>query len=333
REMIVSTFEKRVGEVLTGTVLRSESNGRIALRFLDKTDAYLFRREQIPGENFSYGDHIRVYLMDVNNNPQKPSQLSISRTHPGLLIKLFEMEVPEIYDGIVKIVSAAREPGKRAKISVYSTDPDVDPVGSCVGIRGSRVQNIVNELYGEKIDIVRWNEDVAVYTTNALAPAVIDELVIDEEAGEIDVIVKQDQLSLAIGSKGQNVRLASRLVGYKINISVDEEEAPSIEEQLTRELERGKEERELLYTGITSGLHAAGTPAAEAAARRNEDVAATKSEDSPGEEVETEAVSADPAIEETETAATVTEPTESDKEPDTSAQTADPSETTEEKPS
>ena len=108
--------------------------------------------------------------MDVNNNPQKPSQLSISRTHPGLLIKLFEMEVPEIYDGIVKIVSAAREPGKRAKISVYSTDPDVDPVGSCVGIRGSRVQNIVNELYGEKIDIVRWNEDVAVYTTNALAP-------------------------------------------------------------------------------------------------------------------------------------------------------------------
>ena len=333
REMIVSTFEKRVGEVLTGTVLRSESNGRIALRFLDKTDAYLFRREQIPGENFSYGDHIRVYLMDVNNNPQKPSQLSISRTHPGLLIKLFEMEVPEIYDGIVKIVSAAREPGKRAKISVYSTDPDVDPVGSCVGIRGSRVQNIVNELYGEKIDIVRWNEDVAVYTTNALAPAVIDELVIDEEAGEIDVIVKQDQLSLAIGSKGQNVRLASRLVGYKINISVDEEEAPSIEEQLTRDLERGKEERELLYTGITSGLHAAGTPAAEAAARRNEDVAATKSEDSPGEEVETEAVSADPATEETETATTVTESTEPDKEPETSAQTADSSETTEEKPS
>ncbi|MEC8261361.1 MAG: hypothetical protein VX032_13140, partial [SAR324 cluster bacterium] len=139
------------------------------------------------------------------------------------------------------------------------------------------------------------------------------------------------QLSLAIGSKGQNVRLASRLVGYKINISVDEEEAPSIEEQLTRELERGKEERELLYTGITSGLHAAGTPAAEAAARR--DVAATKSEDSPGEEVETEAVSADPATEETETATTVTEPTEPDKEPETSAQTADPSETTEEKPS
>jgi N utilization substance protein A len=271
--------------------------------------------------------------MDVNNNPQKPSQLSISRTHPGLLIKLFEMEVPEIYDGIVKIVSAAREPGKRAKISVYSTDPDVDPVGSCVGIRGSRVQNIVNELYGEKIDIVRWNEDVAVYTTNALAPAIIDELVIDEEAGEIDVIVKQDQLSLAIGSKGQNVRLASRLVGYKINISVDEEEAPSIEEQLTRELERGKEERELLYTGITSGLHAAGTPAAEAAARKNEDAAATKSEDSPGEEVETEAVSADPTIEDTEAAATVTETTEFNTEPETSAQTSDPSETTEEKPS
>ena len=170
---------------------------------------------------------------------------------------------------------------------------------------------------------------LAVYTTNALAPAVIDELAIDEETGEIDVIVKQDQLSLAIGSKGQNVRLASRLVGYKINISVDEEEAPSIEEQLTRELERGKEERELLYTGITSGLHAAGTPAAEAAARRNEDVAATESEDPLGEEIETEAVSADPTIEDPKAAAVVTEPTE----PDTSAQTADPSETTEEKPS
>jgi N utilization substance protein A len=303
------------------------------LRFLDKTDAYLFRREQIYGENFSYGDHIRVYLMDVNNNPQKPSQLSISRTHPGLLIKLFEMEVPEIYDGIVKIVNAAREPGKRAKISVYSTDLDVDPVGSCVGIRGSRVQNIVNELYGEKIDIVRWNEDLAVYVTNALAPAVIDELVIDEEAGEIDVIVKQDQLSLAIGSKGQNVRLASRLVGYKINISVDEEEAPSIEEQLTRELERGKEERELLYTGITSGLHAAGTPAAEAAARKNEDNVVTESQDSLGEEIETEAVPANPAIGDPEASATVTEQTESDMEPETSVQTVDPSEITEEKPS
>ncbi len=256
REMIVNTFEKRVGEVLTGTVLRTESNGRIALRFLDKTDAYLFRREQIPGETFGYGDHVRVYLMDVNNNPQKPSQLSISRTHPGLLIKLFEMEVPEIYDGIVKVVSAAREPGKRAKISVYATDPDVDPVGSCVGVRGSRVQNIVNELYGEKIDIVRWNENVVTYVTNALAPAEIESMDINEEEREIDVTVRSDQLSLAIGSKGQNVRLASKLVNYKINISSKEDNTPSIEEQLTMELERGREERELLYSGMTAGMPA-----------------------------------------------------------------------------
>ena len=241
RQMVVSTFTEKVGEVLTGTVLRVEPNGRVALSFQNKVEAYLFRREQIYGENFTFGDHVRVLLLDVNDNPHKDSQLTISRTHPGLLIKLFEMEVPEIYDGIVKIVSASREPGRRAKISVYSTDEEVDPVGSCVGMRGSRVQTIVNDLHGEKIDIVRWSEDIDVYTCNALAPAEIDSLEIDEDEKQIDVVVAQNQLSLAIGHKGQNVRLASKLIGYKINVVASEEEDLSINEQLEIELAKSSD--------------------------------------------------------------------------------------------
>ena len=248
RQMVVSTFTEKIGEVLTGTVLRVEPNGRVALSFQNKVEAYLFRREQIYGENFTFGDHVRVLLLDVNDNPHKDSQLTISRTHPGLLIKLFEMEVPEIYDGIVKIVSASREPGRRAKISVYSTDEEVDPVGSCVGMRGSRVQTIVNDLHGEKIDIVRWSEDIDVYTCNALAPAEIDSLEIDEDEKQIDVVVAPNQLSLAIGHKGQNVRLASKLIGYKINVVASEEEDLSIDEQLEKELAKssddGKEKTE-----------------------------------------------------------------------------------------
>ena len=242
RQMVVSTFTEKIGEVLTGTVLRVEPNGRVALSFQNKVEAYLFRREQIYGENFTFGDHVRVLLLDVNDNPHKDSQLTISRTHPGLLIKLFEMEVPEIYDGIVKIVSASREPGRRAKISVYSTDEEVDPVGSCVGMRGSRVQTIVNDLNGEKIDIVRWSEDIDVYTCNALAPAEIDSLEIDEDEKQIDVVVAPNQLSLAIGHKGQNVRLASKLIGYKINVVASEEEDLSIDEQLEKELAKSSDD-------------------------------------------------------------------------------------------
>ncbi len=244
RQMVVSTFTEKIGEVLTGTVLRVEPNGRVAFSFQNKVEAYLFRREQIYGENFTFGDHVRVLLLDVNDNPHKDSQLTISRTHPGLLIKLFEMEVPEIYDGIVKIVSASREPGRRAKISVYSTDDEVDPVGSCVGMRGSRVQTIVNDLHGEKIDIVRWSEDIDVYTCNALAPAEIDSLEIDEDEKQIDVVVGPNQLSLAIGHKGQNVRLASKLIGYKINVVASEEEDLSIDEQLEKELAKSSESGE-----------------------------------------------------------------------------------------
>ena len=241
RQMVVSTFTEKIDEVLTGTVMRVEPNGRVALTFLNNVEAYLFKREQIYGENFTFGDHVRVLLLDVNDNPHKDSHLTISRTHPGLLIKMFEMEVPEIFDGIVKIVNAAREPGRRAKISVYSTDDEIDPVGSCVGMRGSRVQTIVNDLNGEKIDIVRWSEDIDQYTCNALAPAEIDSLEIDEEEKQIDVIVAANQLSLAIGHKGQNVRLASKLIGYKINIVANEDEELSIDKQLEKELAKSRE--------------------------------------------------------------------------------------------
>ncbi len=257
REIIYNIFKERKGEILTGTVVRTEQGGRIAINF-NKAEAYLFKREQISGERFDHGDHIRVYLMDVNNDPKQPSQLVLSRTHPGFLMKLFEMEVPEVYDDVVEVINAAREPGKRAKVSVYTTDPDVDPVGACVGMRGSRVQSIVNELRGEKIDIVRWSEDLPTYLENALAPAEIMRMEIAEEEREINVWVEQDQLSLAIGRQGQNVRLASKLLGFKINVSpVEERSTMSIEDQIALELgkERSVEnEAELEKSTETSNL-------------------------------------------------------------------------------
>lgn len=236
REMVFNSFKERKGEILTGTVVRTEPGGRIAINF-NRTEAYLFRQEQIPGDQYSHNDHIRVYLMDVSNDPQKISQLAISRTHPGFLIKLFEMEVPEVYDGVVEIIAAAREPGKRAKVAVYTADAEVDPVGACVGMRGSRVQAIVNELRGEKIDIVRWNADLSLYVQNALAPAEVVRMEIDDDRREINAWVDQDQLSLAIGRQGQNVRLASKLVGCKINVSaIAERTTSSIDEELARAL-------------------------------------------------------------------------------------------------
>ena len=234
RETIYETFKDRVGEVLNGIVSRTE-RGRTFVT-LNQTEAILYRREQIPHERYSGGDHIRVILLDVLNDPKEPSLLVISRAHPSLLIKLFEMEVPEIYDGIVEIVEAAREPGRRAKIAVRSHDPDVDPVGACVGLRGSRVQSIISELRGEKIDIIHYTEDLPSYVPNALAPAELSRIKIDDEAREIDVEVEPDQLALAIGRFGQNVRLASKLLGYKINVMSPQDTALSLEEQIRERL-------------------------------------------------------------------------------------------------
>lgn len=234
RETIFENFKDRKGEILNGIVSRTE-RGRTYVT-LNNTEAILFHRDQIPNERYASGDHIRVILLDVLNDPKEPSQLVISRTHPQLLIKLFEMEVPEIYDGVVEIVAAAREPGRRAKIAVRSNDSDVDPVGACVGMRGSRVQTIISELRGEKIDIIHYSEDLPTYVANALAPAELSRIKIDEATKTIDVEVEPDQLSLAIGRQGQNVRLASKLLGYKINVSSTREQALSLEEQIRERL-------------------------------------------------------------------------------------------------
>ena len=176
-------------------------------------EAIVRRDETLPRENFRYGDRIRAYIYDVRREQRGP-QIFLSRTHPEFMAKLFAQEVPEIYDGIVEIRSVARDPGSRAKIAVISNDSSIDPVGACVGMRGSRVQAVVNELQGEKIDIIQWSPDAAAFIVNALAPAEVVKVVLDEDAKRIEVVVPDTQLSLAIGRRGQNVRLASQLTGW-----------------------------------------------------------------------------------------------------------------------
>ena len=215
RENIYNEFKDRKGDLASGSVQRMEK-GNVYIN-IGRAEAVLLGKEQIPGEMYRQGERLRAYILDVQRNAKGP-QISLSRTHPGFLTKLFELEVPEISEGVIKVISAAREPGERAKISVYSTNRDVDPVGSCVGMKGSRVQSVVQELRGERIDIIPWSQDQAKYVCNALAPAKISRVYIDEENRHMEVIVPDDQLSLAIGKKGQNVRLASKLTGWKIDI-------------------------------------------------------------------------------------------------------------------
>jgi len=215
REILFSEFKHREGELITGIARRYE-RGNIMVD-LGKAEAILARREVIPGENFRPGDRIQAYLSEVVMTNRGP-EIRLTRTSPLFLVKLFELEVPEIQDGTIEIKSAAREPGQRAKVAVLSTDKDIDPVGACVGMKGSRVQNVVNELQGEKIDIVRWSRDIGDFARAALAPAEIGNIMIDNEERSMDVVVEDDQLSLAIGRRGQNVRLGAMLTGYKINI-------------------------------------------------------------------------------------------------------------------
>lgn len=215
REILFAEFKHREGELITGIARRYE-RGNIIVD-LGKADAVLSRREIIPGEQFKTGDRIQAYLSEVVMTNRGP-EIRLSRTSPMFLVKLFEIEVPEIQDGQIEIKSAAREPGFRAKIAVVSVDKDIDPVGACVGMKGSRVQNVVNELQGEKIDIVKWNDDIETFSRAALAPAEITNIMLDHEDKSMDVVVEEDQLSLAIGRRGQNVRLAAMLTGYKINI-------------------------------------------------------------------------------------------------------------------
>lgn len=216
RDIIFNEFEQRKGEIASGIARRVE-RGAIVVD-LGRTEAYIPPREQIPGESYKPGDRIQGYIADVRQTTRGP-QIIMSRADERYLMKLFEIEVPEIYDGIVEIVAAAREPGQRAKIAVRTKDSAVDPVGACVGMKGSRVQNIVQELRGEKIDIVNWDDDPARFVCNALAPAEISKVFVDEGDKEMEVVVPDTQLSLAIGRKGQNVRLAAKLSGWKLDIS------------------------------------------------------------------------------------------------------------------
>lgn len=220
RDVVYNEYVNKRGEIVTGIVHTFERGDIIV--DLGRTEAVLPKEEQVRRESYRQGDRIRTLILDVKN-VQKGPQIILSRTHPNFIAKLFEMEVPEIYEGIINVKGLAREPGDRTKIAVYSNDHAVDPVGACVGVKGSRVQAVVQELRGEKIDIVPWSDEPAKFICNALLPAQIVKVIIDETAHSMEVIVPDDQLSLAIGKKGQNVRLAAKLTGWKIDINTETE--------------------------------------------------------------------------------------------------------------
>jgi len=239
RNMVFKEYSAKKGEIITGIVQRFEK-GDIVVD-LGRAEALLPKKEQVRREGYRQGERIRGFVLDVKADAKGP-QVILSRTHPGFIMKLFQMEVPEVYEGIVEIKGAAREPGDRAKIAVMSNNNDVDAVGACVGVKGSRVQAVVQELKGEKIDIVHWSDDSAVFVKNALSPAQISRVITDEDEHSMEVIVPDDQLSLAIGKKGQNVRLAAKLSGWKIDIHTETEaksskEGLSPDEALRKEVE------------------------------------------------------------------------------------------------
>jgi len=262
REKIYDEFSQRIGEVVNATVKRFESGDIIAE--VGRVEAQIPRKEQSRAENYSIGDRVRAVIKAVSKNAKGP-QVILSRTDPALLIKLFEQEVPEIYDGTVMIRGAVREAGDRAKVAVYSRERDVDPVGACVGMRGTRVQAIIRELRGEKIDIVEWSEDPVTFVTKALSPARVQRVtIVDDEQRVMEVVVEDRQLSLAIGKKGQNVRLAAKLTGWKIDIKNEEEKRKEVEAQLEGLTvgDAAVESRPLSLPGIhdevVAGLRAAG---------------------------------------------------------------------------
>lgn len=215
RDKQFDEFKGRIGEIVSGIVKRSEFGGITV--DIGRTEAIIRKDQMIPKENFRIGDRVRAYIEDVRREPRGP-QIFLSRTHPQFLAQLFKLEVPEIYDGVIEIKSVARDPGSRAKVAVYTGDQSIDPIGACVGVRGSRVQAIIQELQGEKIDIVLWSDDPATFAVNALSPAEVSKVVIDEDGHKFEVLAPDNQLSLAIGRRGQNVRLASALTGWSISV-------------------------------------------------------------------------------------------------------------------
>lgn len=222
REKQYEEFKDSVGEIVSGIVKRAEFNS-VTLDVGGRTEASIRKDQLIPKENFRVGERVRAYIVSVSREA-KGAQVFLSRTHPQFLAKLFMQEVPEIYDGIIEIKSVSRDPGSRAKVAVYTGDPNIDPIGACVGVRGSRVQAITQELRGEKIDIIPWSEDPATFAANSLAPAEVTRIVMDEENKKFEVHTSDDQLSLAIGRRGQNVRLASQLTGWGVTV-ISESEA------------------------------------------------------------------------------------------------------------
>ncbi len=223
RERQFHEFKDRVGEVINGVVKRVEY-GNTTIDIGGKGEGLLRRDESLPREHFKTGDRVRAYIYDVRQEQRGP-QIFLSRSHPQFMAALFKQEVPEIYDGVIEIKAVARDPGSRAKIAVVSRDSSIDPVGACVGMRGSRVQAVVGELQGEKIDIVPWSNDIASFIVNALQPAAVSKVVLDEDKKRMDCVVPEEQLSLAIGRRGQNVRLASMLCGWDIDIMTEAEES------------------------------------------------------------------------------------------------------------
>lgn len=240
RERTFEEYSSRIGEIINGSVKRVEYGNVIV--DLGRGEAIVRRDELIPREQFRYGDRIRAYIYDVRREQRGP-QIFLSRTHPQFMAKLFMQEVPEIYDGVIHIRSIARDPGSRAKIAVTSNDSSIDPVGACVGMRGSRVQAVVGELQGEKIDIIPWTDNIADLVVSALQPAEVAKVVLDEQAEKIEVVVPDEQLSLAIGRRGQNVRLASQLIGWDIDILTEQEESERRNREFT-------ERSELFITGL-----------------------------------------------------------------------------------
>ena len=253
REGVFNEFKDRLGELVNGIVRRYERGDLII--DLGRTEALLPHREQVPRENYRQGDRVRAYISDVRMATKGP-QIILSRTHPGLLIELFKMEVPEVSEGIVEIKAVSREPGSRAKIAVFSNDPDVDPIGACVGMRGARVQNVVSELRGEKIDIINWTPDIARFACSALSPAEVTRVYVDNDEESLEMIVPDDQLSLAIGKKGQNVRLAAKLTGWKIDIMSETRAAEAELDELTgggsKDDAAGESETTELLSAITA---------------------------------------------------------------------------------
>jgi len=238
KDVVFNDFQARVGEIVSGIVYRLDK-GNIVVDLLGKAEGILFKREQSPKEEFRQGQRIRAFVVEVKRDTKGP-QIILSRTHPNFVKKLFELEVPEIYEGIVEIKSISREAGARTKIAVWSKNEKVDSVGACVGMRGNRVRNIVNEIQGEKIDIVRYSDDIREYIKTALSPAEVSEVKLDKEHSKAEVIVADDQLSLAIGKHGQNVRLASRLIGWELDIRTKQTAVAPVKE--------AKEEKEAPQT-------------------------------------------------------------------------------------